>query len=439
MTDEPDSLEQSVLERIGRTLCDKWTLEALLGFGGVAAVYAARHRNGRRVAVKVLHPELAVDSRMKARFLREGYVANKVAHPGAVAVLDDAVDKDGSVLLVMELLEGETFEGRCRRAGGRLDPAEALAIVHSLLDILGAAHRAEILHRDVTAANVFITSGGEVKLLDFGIARVRVQGEEPVTGSVPGALGTPGYMPVEQARGLWKELDARTDLWAVGALLHRGLVGEPVHRGRTPSEALLAAMTQPARPLVEALPGAPRVLAELVDRALRVDKAGRFPDADTFRQAVDEAYFEITGARIERAELSPTPVGSAEPLVRSARTDAPALGTTLAVTPRPKRFRALGFFLLAVIGLAGVALLASRHTAEPVKPTLISSRAEPIPSSPAAASSTPSRVTASSPLPPTPSAPTMASSAPSLSAPPVKPQKGLPKPRSEEDVLDQRK
>lgn len=145
MGEEPDTLETACLEREGRTLNEKWTLERLLGVGGVAAVYAARHRNGRRVAIKVLHPEPAVDARMKKRFLREGYVANKVEHPGAVAVLDDAIAEDGSVFLVMELLEGETLEARCRRQGGTLPAADALNLAHALLDVVASAHEG-VLH-----------------------------------------------------------------------------------------------------------------------------------------------------------------------------------------------------------------------------------------------------------------------------------------------------
>src|SRR5258706_3023574 len=140
MREVADTLEQRAGARVGKTLCDKWRVDSILGVGGVAAVYAARHRNGRRVAVKVLHPELAVDASMRRRFLREGYVANRVEHSGAVVVLDDAVDEDGTVLLVMELLEGETLESRCRRHEGILPVADALIVADGLLSVLASAH-----------------------------------------------------------------------------------------------------------------------------------------------------------------------------------------------------------------------------------------------------------------------------------------------------------
>src|SRR3954470_21782263 len=110
--DANDPIVERGRARVGATLKDKWRLDTLLGVGGMAAVYAGTHRNGMRVALKVLHPELAANREVRNRFLREGYLANKVEHPGAVSVLDDEVDDDGSVFLVMELLEGETLASR---------------------------------------------------------------------------------------------------------------------------------------------------------------------------------------------------------------------------------------------------------------------------------------------------------------------------------------
>jgi serine/threonine protein kinase len=116
MDDANDPLSERAKQRVGATLKDKWRLEELIGVGGMAAVYSATHRNGMRVAVKMLHAELSVSgSEIKTRFLREGYVANKVEHPGAVQVLDDEIDDDGAVFLVMELLEGETLAHRFER------------------------------------------------------------------------------------------------------------------------------------------------------------------------------------------------------------------------------------------------------------------------------------------------------------------------------------
>src|SRR5262249_54182358 len=145
-----DSLLTRARARIGKVLRDKWRLERLLGVGGMACVYAATHRNGKRGAVKILHAELALDAETRTRFLREGYVANKVDHPGAVSVLDDDTTDDGAVFLVMELLEGQAVDARAAsRPGSRLETAEVIAIAEQLLDVLAAAHDKGIVHRDL--------------------------------------------------------------------------------------------------------------------------------------------------------------------------------------------------------------------------------------------------------------------------------------------------
>ena len=114
--------------RIGTTLKRKWRIDSLIGVGGMAAVYAATHRNGNRVAVKILHVQLCVDVSLRTRFQREGYVANTVNHPGVVRVLDDDKTEDGAAFLVMDLLEGETAADRAARMGGRLPLGDVLKI-----------------------------------------------------------------------------------------------------------------------------------------------------------------------------------------------------------------------------------------------------------------------------------------------------------------------
>src|SRR5262245_18024207 len=141
MEADDDALTRRAEARVGSVLQGKWRLDRLIGVGGMASVYAATHRNGKRGAVKVLHSELAIDGEARSRFLREGYVANRVDHAGAVSVLDDDTTEDGSVYLVMELLDGESLETRLRaRPGRRMEDGEVLALADQVLDALAAAH-----------------------------------------------------------------------------------------------------------------------------------------------------------------------------------------------------------------------------------------------------------------------------------------------------------
>jgi len=290
MIDPADAPTPRSRARVGLVLRGKWKLEALLGIGGMAAVYSATHtNNGRRGAIKLLHPELSRNPEVRGRFLREGYAANKVEHPGTVAVLDDDVAEDGSVFLVMELLHGETLEARRERAGV-LPPAEVLFIADKILDVLAAAHPKGIVHRDLKPENIFLCRDGVVKVLDFGIARVReasgarAGGKQTMTNAGP--MGTPAYMPPEQARGRWTDVGPWTDLWAMGATMFTLLTGRLVHEAETVNELLLAAMTKPAPPLASMMPGVSTALAGIVDRALAFRTGDRWADAAAMQGAV---------------------------------------------------------------------------------------------------------------------------------------------------------
>ncbi|HLK40266.1 MAG TPA: hypothetical protein VKU41_26120 [Polyangiaceae bacterium] len=122
--------------RVGQRLNAKWRVDRLIDVGGMGAVYVASHRNGRKAAIKLLHPRFANDPDVRKRFMREGYVANKIDHPGAVAILDDDVSEDGAPFLAMELLEGESLSAWLARAGGTLSAPEALAIGGQVLEVL---------------------------------------------------------------------------------------------------------------------------------------------------------------------------------------------------------------------------------------------------------------------------------------------------------------
>lgn len=288
MEDSSSDIDRRAQSRVGSTIGERWRLTSLLGVGGMAAVYAAERVGGdgpEVAAIKMLHPEFSADSFIRKRFVREGYVANAIAHPGAVEVFDNAVAEDGSLYLEMELLDGMTLDERCDDAG-HLPADEVIDLVHQLLSVLEDAHGQKILHRDLKPENLFLTVEGELKVLDFGIARMR-QGDGHGTTQTGDVMGTPLFMAPEQARGRWDEVDARTDLWAVGAVAFTLLAGRPVHLTKTSTEALVKVVTEPVVPLGMVAEGLPSALTEWVDHALAFDKEQRFTDATEMRRALE--------------------------------------------------------------------------------------------------------------------------------------------------------
>jgi serine/threonine-protein kinase len=311
-------------KRVGTVLSGRWTIERLIDTGGMAQVYAATHRNGRPVAVKVLRPELAVEPELVQRFLREGYVANKVQHPGAVAILDDDMAPDGAPFLVMELLQGRTLRQRLQEDGPLPVPA-AIHVTEQVLAVLAAAHARGIVHRDIKPENLFETTDGTVKVLDFGIARLRElvagSGGEAQDPSLPHAstqsgrtMGTIGYMAPEQARGEVGEVDARSDIWAVGATLYTLLTGQVLHDAPTTNAGLLLAMTVPVAPMATLAPHLPASVVAVLDRALAFQKVVRFADCDAMLAALRsarDADAPRDGDAPSDGESSPVPRSSA--------------------------------------------------------------------------------------------------------------------------------
>ena len=279
----PDVL-QRMHRRVGSALRGKYRLEALLGVGGTAAVYRAIHRNGTRVALKFLHPELARIPEVRERFLREAYAANRVGHPGVVRVIDDEDDDtEDTVVLVLELLDGETVQRRCTSSGGRLPLVQTLALTDALLDVLAAAHDRGVVHRDIKPDNLFVTASGQLRVLDFGIARLLDGTTATRSGQL---LGTPPFMSPEQANGRIREIDARSDVWSVGAVFFTLLTGRHVHEARDPAEQLIYAATQPAVAVATRASWLPRQIAAVVDRALAFDREARWPSARGFQSAL---------------------------------------------------------------------------------------------------------------------------------------------------------
>ena len=309
--------------RIGTVLNDKWTLEKLLGVGGMGAVYAGRHRNGARAAVKVLHADLARYADVRERFLREGYAANKVEHPGAVKVIDDDLitsgPDSGTAYLVMELLIGESLEDRVER-GPKVSEREFLTVADAVLDVLTAAHARGVVHRDLKPENVFLarddTSGEtRVKVLDFGLARLLDAHTTTMQGV---AVGTPSYMSPEQASGRHAELDGRSDLFSLAASGFRLVTGRRIHEGESPVILVTKMANMPAPKLRDVSPGASVPFARVIDRALMFNREDRYADAAAMREDVRLALLEM-GPLVREG----TPLGDAPTLVAMAPVFAP--------------------------------------------------------------------------------------------------------------------
>jgi serine/threonine-protein kinase len=322
-------------KRVGTVLCGKWRVDRLVNIGGMAQVYAATHRNGRAVAIKVLRPELAVEPAFVQRFLREGYVANKVQHPGAVAILDDDMTPEGAPFLVMELLEGVTLAERLR-ASGPVSPREAARMGLEILGVLAAAHERGIVHRDVKPDNLFETKDGAIKVLDFGIARLRERalggGSDTNTGM---AMGTLGYMPPEHAKGVSAEIDARSDVWAVGATLYTLMTGKVLHDAPTTNAGLLLAMTQPIAPMRELAPEIPPAMGAVLDRALAFDRVERYPRCEAMIEALAGAREGEGAARaatgVTAVERRPRTMPRGWAIAAVAATGVAVLGGVLAM------------------------------------------------------------------------------------------------------------
>ncbi len=277
--------------RIGSVLRGKYRLDEVVGYGGMAVVFRATHRNRAELAVKVLHPKLARVNGVRDRFLREGYAANSVKHKGAVLVLDDDVDDDGSTFLVMELLDGQSCEMIWQRRGGTFPLKSALTVAHDALDVLASAHARGIVHRDIKPANLFVTKGGALKVLDFGIAKVLDVVSAQSTGRLP--IGTPAFMSPEQALGESNEVGPKTDIWAMGATLFSLLSGELVHDAPTAHEILVKTATERPRSLAQAAPFLAKDIVELVDKALHVDPKERWASAEEMRDAAARVHRHI--------------------------------------------------------------------------------------------------------------------------------------------------
>ena len=284
--------------QVGQVISNKYRLLRHIGDGGMGSVYEARHETlGTTVALKFLHLEFARREGLVQRFLQEARASARIQSPHVIRVADVDQTTDGDVFIVLEYLEGKTLQAlyeELYRGGRKLPYADALDYAEQMLDGVEAAHAAGIVHRDLKPDNVMITLDPKgvtvLKLLDFGIAKLKVMGSAPDAGQPnltrPGVMmGTPEYMAPEQATSA-DTVDARADVFSLGVIIFEMLAGQRPVGGDNPLELAAAYRSGKITKLADVVPGIAPALATAVHRAIAAEPKGRFATAADMREAI---------------------------------------------------------------------------------------------------------------------------------------------------------
>lgn len=285
-----------------RVLAGRYRVDELIGHGGMAKVYRGYDLTlGRAVAIKILDPELARDTAFRTRFRLEAQSASRMSHPSIVRVFDagDEADAPGSgtvtPYIVMELIHGTLLKDII--SSGPVPVDDAVRYVDGILEALDYSHRAGVVHRDIKPGNVMVTEKGQVKVMDFGIARA-VSDSSSTVAETTQIIGTAAYFSPEQAKG--EPVDARADLYSTGVVLYELLTGRQPFRGESPVAVAYQHVSETPLPPSEVNEDSPGALDPIVLRALAKDPYQRYPDAAHFRAALDAA---VEGRAPSRKEI----------------------------------------------------------------------------------------------------------------------------------------
>jgi DNA-binding SARP family transcriptional activator/TolB-like protein len=316
-------ISEPAISRLTRSVASRYKVERQLGEGAMAVVALAHDlRHNRRVAIKVLRPELS--SLMgPERFLREIDIAAGLMHPH-ILPLHDSGEADGLLYYVMPYVEGESLRGRLEREH-RLAVVEALHIGREIADALVYAHHRGFVHRDIKPENILL-GGGHALVADFGIARALGSVEQLVSA---GGTGTPAYMSPEQVTGE-SPIDERTDIYALGCVLYEMLSGEPPFAGTTPEETLALRLTHPVRRISLVRDEVGPELENAIHKALARSPADRFSRVSEFANALDAASIAVRPVESELEQK--TPVEHRRPRARANRWSLIGAGVLLLVT-----------------------------------------------------------------------------------------------------------
>jgi len=324
--------------RPGDVIADKYRVDRILGVGGMGVVVAATHMQlDDRVAIKVLLPELAGEAEVVERFLREGRAAVRIRSEHVGRVLDvGTVCPGGAPCIIMEYLEGQDLD-RLLEERGRLTPREAIEYVLQATEAIAEAHKAGIVHRDLKPANLFLTHRADgsvcIKVLDFGIAKMVATGQAPNVTKTRMQMGSPLYMAPEQLRSS-RKVDARADIWALGALLHELVDGSPPFHADTLAELAILVATEPAPRLVDRRPDTPPALQAVIDRCLEKEPEKRFDTVATFAEALAPVVdSDLARASARRVTLVLSKPAAREAEAAVAAPEREALAATMAAGP----------------------------------------------------------------------------------------------------------
>ena len=394
----------------GVSVGDRYELTSRIAGGGMGEVWAARDRVlGREVAVKLLRGEHAGDATFLARFRTEARHAASLSHPGIASVYDYGED-DGAAFLVMELVPGEPLSARLRRDGA-LAPALAVPLLQQAATALAVAHATGLVHRDVKPANLMITPDQQVKVTDFGIARLG--DDEPITATGE-VMGTAQYLSPEQALG--QPATPASDIYSLGVVAYEALAGRRPFEADSAVAVAMAHVQREPGPLPATVPAA---LAAVVAQAMAKDPAQRPASAAAFGQALGSALAASPGQDVTQV-LAPVPAapGSSAPVDRTAVLRPVAVGAAGLgaagvrddrTPPRQRGRGALVLALLAVLAAAAVAVALLSQSGDPnpsgsTSPPTTSAPSTPAPTTPesttsssSSSSSTPSQTPTQTP------------------------------------------
>lgn len=300
MPDSAAASDAELREHVQRTLAATYEVEKEIGRGGMGVVYRAIDKRLKRpVAIKLLPPELAFRRDVRQRFQREAETAAQLSHPNIVPIY--SVDEIGNlVFFVMACVDGDNL-GTQLRNRGPLPPTEIQRYLTEVADALAYAHARGVIHRDIKPDNILIDAlDGRALVTDFGIARAAEGGDGARLTATGLAIGTPAYMSPEQASGD-RDVDGRSDLYALGVVAYQMLTGEPPFTGNTTPVLLVKHLTETPVPVEERRPDTPPILAAMVMRLLEKDPGHRFQSAAEFAQALRSGIVPTAARRVTRA------------------------------------------------------------------------------------------------------------------------------------------